>query len=254
MNPSTIRKVKSADRTIDLLETLAGAQIPMTAAEISAALDIPKSSLFHLLRTLAERGYVAVNGEGRYRIGPSVIRLAAHLTSETSLIPTMEKVLEALCSTLNETCSFSVQKDDAVEVMATRSGRHALTYTMQLGDLAPLYAVSSGKILLAHKDKAWLDEYLARVRFERFTPNTIQSHERLLREIERARADGLGFVEEEFTPGIVGLSAAISHHDEIIGAINLAIPAARFTETMASQARHQLRIAASRAQSMLDRL
>ncbi|WP_202945634.1 helix-turn-helix domain-containing protein [Pelagibacterium halotolerans] len=66
MKQGSIRKVKSADRTLDLLETLASAATGITATEISAALNIPKSSLFHLLGTLEDRGYVALHADGTH--------------------------------------------------------------------------------------------------------------------------------------------------------------------------------------------
>ncbi|AEQ50390.1 regulatory protein, IclR [Pelagibacterium halotolerans B2] len=153
---------------------------------------------------------------------------------------------------INESCSFNVEKGDEVEVVATRAGRNALTYTMQLGDLAPLYAVSAGKILLAQKDSTWLDAYLARVRFESFTPNTIQSQERLIREIERSRSDGFGFVDEEYTPGIVGLGVAIRQDGKTIGAINVALPSPRFNPQKASLIRQHLRQVAARCEADLN--
>lgn len=251
MRQSSIRKVKSADRTLDLLETLAGSLAPLSATEISAALGIPKSSLFHLLGTLEERGYVTPDNSGGYTLGPAVVRLARSGGSEISILAVLDRVLDGLRDALNESCSFNVQKGDEVEVVATRAGRNALTYTMQVGDLAPLYAVSSGKILLAQKDREWLDDYLNRVRFEGYTPNTIQSHERLMRDIERTRVEGFGFVDGEFTPGIVGLGAAVRQDGQIIGAINVAVPNPRFDAQKASLVRRQLRKAVSRAEALL---
>jgi DNA-binding IclR family transcriptional regulator len=251
MRQPSIRKVKSADRTLDLLETLAGSLSPLSATEISTALEIPKSSLFHLLGTLEERGYLNQDNHAGYTLGPAAARLASAAMSEPSVLTVLESVLDELRDAINESCSFNVEKGDEVEVVATRAGRNALTYTMQVGDLAPLYAVSSGKIFLANKTRDWFDAYLDRVRFERFTPNTIQSHERLLREIERTRTEGIGFVEEEFTPGIIGMGAVVRQHGQIVGAINVAVPSPRFSPQKASQVRQHLRQAVSRAESLL---
>ncbi|UYO01277.1 MAG: IclR family transcriptional regulator [Devosia sp.] len=252
MKQTSIRKVKSADRTLDLLETLARSANGMTASEISNALSIPKSSLFHLLGTLDERGYVSVDAEGRHRIGPAVSRLVAAGGPEVTLLSAVERALDGLRDAINESCSFNVEKGDEVEVVATRAGRNALTYTMQVGDLAPLYAVSAGKVLLAQKDRDWLDAYLARIRFESFTPNTIQSHERLMREIERSRAEGFGFVDEEYTPGIVGLGAAVRVAGRAIGAINVAMPSPRYNPQKASLIRQHLRKAVSLVESQVN--
>ncbi|ADZ70904.1 IclR family transcriptional regulator [Polymorphum gilvum] len=254
MKKTSVRKVKSADRTLDLLELLAHAPAAMSAAALSDALGIPKSSLFHLVGTLTERRYLTLVDGKAYRLGPMIAELARGVEPDRHLARLVEPVLEELCAAINESCAFNVQRGDDVEVVATRAGRQALTYTMQVGDLAPLYAVSGGKIMLAYKDQAWLDGYLKRVRFEKFTPNTIQSHERLLREIERARVEGFGFVEEEFTHGIVGIAAAVRQGDSVVGALNVAVPSPRFDSQKASQIRQQLRGAVSRAEALIARL
>ena len=68
----------------------------------------------------------------------------------------LDPILRQLVSELNETCGLNVQRGDDVEVVGTHSGQHALMFMMKRGDLAPLYAVSSGKILLAYQDDQWL--------------------------------------------------------------------------------------------------
>lgn len=251
MKMTSIRKVKSADRTLDLLETLAKAAEPMHAATLADALNIPKSSLFHLLGTLTDRGYTEQLSGGAYQIGPMIEDLARSRGTGAQVPQIIEPVLADLCTSINETCSFNVQTGDEVEVVATKAGRQALTYTMQPGDLAPLYAVSSGKILLAEQSDAWVGGYLDRVRFETFTPHTIRSPERLQRDIDRARSEGFGFVEEEFTPGIVGLAVAIRRNGTTVGALNVAIPSVRCDSQKLSQVRQQLRIAANRATALL---
>lgn len=246
-----MRKVKSADRTLDLLEALANAGCILKSSEIATTLDIPKSSLFHLLGTLEERGYVIQSEPGLYCLGPSVTRLAQGRDAMSRIKPIIERLLDELCDTVNESCSFYIERDDHVEVVVTRTGRQALTYTMQIGDRAPHYAVSAGKALLAQKDDAWLEAYIQRVRFERFTPKTIHSRARLLREIEQVRKEGMGFVNEEFTPGIIGFGAVLRQSGKTLGAINIALPSPRFTEAKASQVRHHLAVAVARAENQL---
>ncbi|MDX3969232.1 MAG: IclR family transcriptional regulator [Bradyrhizobium sp.] len=249
MKPHSLRRVKSADRVLCLFEALAGAGEPMKTTAISAVLDIPKSSLFHLLGTLEERGYVVQTSSGRYEIGPAIGRLASASTTSSSFLPVIEKALDDLCQAINETCGFYIEAGDHVEVIATRTGRQALSYTMQIGDRAPLYAVSAGKALLSQKDEVWLAAYLQRVHFEPFTPNTIRSHDQLRQEIDRTKSEGVGFVNEEFTPGIVGFGAVVRRRGSLIGAINVALPSSRFDPTRALQIRRQLAIAVAKAES-----
>ncbi|MDN3495837.1 helix-turn-helix domain-containing protein [Planococcus sp. APC 4015] len=68
--------VKSADRTLEVLECLAAGAASL--AELSARLQIPKSSLHSILRTLERRGWVEADGSrSHYRLGASARLFAA---------------------------------------------------------------------------------------------------------------------------------------------------------------------------------
>ncbi|WP_231710299.1 IclR family transcriptional regulator [Roseibium limicola] len=248
---ASLKKVKSAERTLDLLEVLADAPMPLNTSALAEALDIPKSSLFHLLGTLEDRGYIAPKKRG-YVLGPKLGELAATLNTRSDITSLFRPLLNELSATINETCSLNIRKDDTVEVVATVAGRHALSYTMQLGDVAPLYAVSAGKAILAKCLDHEIEAYLERLTFEKFTPQTIHSPERLWRDIERSRSEGFGYVEEEFTPGIVGLAIALPQlpGDPSQAALNIAIPSARFDAQKLTQIRQELRILASKASGL----
>lgn len=247
------RKVKSAERALDLLEVLSSSPIPLSATDLSVALGIPKSSLFHLTATLADRRYIHHDDGGGFSLGPRLGELVGSVDTNLHLARLVDPVLDDFARAINETTGFSVQRGDEVAVIATHISRHALTYTMNKDDLAPLYAVSAGKILLAQKPDDWIAAYLERITFQRFTPNTIQSRDRLLREIERARQDGFGVVDQEFTPGIVGIAAAVRSGSRTLGAINVAMPSARADPATMEAIRQKLLIAVRRAELVFSR-
>ena len=73
--------VKSAERTIKLIELIAGAPSPLTFTEIKEALKIPKSSLSYLLDDLEHYGYVCLlytSTRARNRNRPAGTLAAAH--------------------------------------------------------------------------------------------------------------------------------------------------------------------------------
>ena len=102
---------------------------------------------------------------------------------------------------------------------------------MRKGDLAPLYATSGGKALLAFMDKEQQEHYLQTVKFDAITPNTIRTVRELRRQVKVVRETGVAFVAEEFTPGIVGLAVPVlSGNSTALGALSVAVPAARFDD------------------------
>jgi hypothetical protein len=116
-----------------------------SASQLSAALEIPKSSLFHLIGTLIDRRYIEDAGGGRYCLGPRLREIVNATEPEQNLARLMEPILQEFTNAIKETAGFSVERGDEVEVIGTQIGSHSLTFTMSRGDLAPLYAVSAGK-------------------------------------------------------------------------------------------------------------
>ena len=142
---------------------------------------------------------------------------------------------------VSETCGFYVQVGDSVEVVASAISTQALSYTMKVGMSAPLYAVSAGKIVLSVLRPEQLGEYLDRAAFTPVTPHTVRSKSRLKKEIQSARAAGFAYSREEFTLGITAIATAVRSEATFYGAINLAVPTARFTPDRDAEFRAALR-------------
>ncbi|BCG04484.1 IclR family transcriptional regulator (plasmid) [Paraburkholderia sp. PGU19] len=244
----TANSVKSADRTLDLFELLAHWGREMSHAEIAQALNIPKSSLTKLLQSLSARGYIRYVSETKaYCLGDAVLKLARQTTQLRDLISCAEPFLSDITLQTRESCALNQLKGDQVEVVATVSSQQRLLSHLRLGDVAPLYAVSGGKVILAHLPDVMRNEYLRSVTFERFTPNTITTKESLVDQLNQIRESGVAFSIEEYTPGIVGIGVAIlSSTGFPIGSLNLAIPSVRYSEATGVRAQEVLRDAADR--------
>ncbi|MGR9145720.1 IclR family transcriptional regulator (plasmid) [Rhizobium leguminosarum] len=226
----TSSHVKSATRVLDLFEFLSRWDSEKTHTEIADELGIPKSSLTQLLKTLLQRGYLAYAPISKgYRLGPSIASLAGKVHGNSDLVNAAGPILTWLANETQETCAINLIKGDQSEVMASAIGPHRLNYTMRQGDVAPLYATSGGKALLAFLPTNMLDEYMNRVTFETITANTITSLEELRSELENVRRSGFAYVTEEFTPGIAGIAVPIlSPSGYPLAALNVATPISRF--------------------------
>src|SRR5690606_34667733 len=87
--------VPAAERTLDLLESLAVAPRGLTTAELLDEIDSSRSGLYALLNTLKARGYV-VTEDGRHRSGPAV----------WNLVPGRPQELETLIAAFREERDF----------------------------------------------------------------------------------------------------------------------------------------------------
>lgn len=246
MKSSSLGFVKSADRVLAVLELLARKAQALSHTEIAAALGIPKSSLTQLLRNLSARAYIAsAPGANTFALGPAVFALAQRGRRGRDLVALTQPHVEQITRETGESSSLNLLREGEIERACGADSPHALTFSMKIGARAPLYAVSSGKAIMAFLPPAERDRHLSKLAFARITPRTIGSSRRLLSELRRAAADGVAYSFEEFTPGIIGVAVPVLDQRRYpIGALNVAIPTVRYGEATRRRVIESLRIAA----------
>jgi len=239
-------QVKSATRTLDIIEYIVAHDRPLVAQDIAVALGIPVSSLSYLLGTLVDRGYLNRDGR-RYSAGPGLQRLQARPGGFT-LAERAAPLVRTLRVQLNETTSFFVRTGWEVEAIVTETSDQALRYAVPTGSRLPMHALASGKALLAALPDDELDRYFAESERTRFTPSTVTGEKALRREIEEIRKSGIALTDEEFSLGIRGIGRVVTVGGEAVGALSVAVPKARFDQT--TQARVTLLL--ERTTSLLE--
>jgi len=198
----------------------------VVAQEIAEALHIPVSSLSYLLTTLVDREYLARSGR-RYSSGPGLARLQFRL-SPLTLAEQVTPLVHVLRLKLNETASFFVQRGWEVEALVTESSDQALRYAVQTGTRTPMHALSAGKAILAALPEADFEAYLAETDRRAFTASTLVAAEDLRAEIKATRITGIARTWEEHSLGIQGIGRAVIQQGQILGALSVGIPTARY--------------------------
>lgn len=235
--------VKSAMRTLDVLEFVVAHADGVVAQDIAGALAIPLSSLSYLLATLAERGYLQRDGR-RYRPGPGLQRLRVG-PAEPTLAERVAPLVRALKRELNETASFMVRAEWEVEAVVTEASDQVLRYAIEPGMRRPLHALAAGKVILSQLDEADLARYFAQSPREALTEFTHTSEADLRADIAAIRRDGLCTSGEEATLGIRGIAVPALRQGQPIGAFSVALPAVRWSDDLAARISEALRRAAT---------
>jgi IclR family acetate operon transcriptional repressor len=122
--------MRSAERTLDVLEMLARQPAPLDAATIARICRIPRSSTYHLLTLLRQRGFVAIDGDHGWTLGVQLSQLGANGPSLGEAVAVLE--------------AFGREAGglDAAE-LARRTGIHAARVSRALDALAAEGLVSA---------------------------------------------------------------------------------------------------------------
>lgn len=244
--PAATNPVKSAMRTLDVIEYVVANRQGAVAQEIASALAIPVSSLSYLLGTLVERGYLTRAGR-RYLPGPGLERLRAPQAAMT-LEDRVAPLVRALRSELNETSSFMVRRGWEVESLVTAASDQALRYAVDPGTRRPLHALAAGKILLAWLPAAEQARFFAEAPRQQLTPATRTDEADLRKEFTQICIEGVSVAREEATLGICGVAVPVWSDGQLCGALSVAVPAVRFDPAMEARVRILLQRAASAIQ------
>ena len=240
---ATSNTVKSALRTLDIIEFVVAHPAGPIAQDIAAALDIPVSSLSYLLSTLAERGYIVRDGR-QYRPGQGLERFAANARTPT-LADHVAPLVKLLRSELDETASFMVRRNWEVEALVTEASGQALRYAIEAGQLRPLHSLAAGKAILSALSAKELARFFAEAPRPRFTAKTMVDEAPLRAALEQVRRDGLAEAHEEDTLGICGLAVPARQGGVPVGAFAVAIPEVRYDAALAARAKAALTRAAA---------
>ncbi len=223
--------VQSVDRAVSVLEILARDGI-VGVSEVAAEIGVHKSTAFRLLNALEGRGLVEQDGErGKYRLGFGVLRLASAVVGRLDLVRQGRAVLDDLAASVGETVNLAVLRSHyAVNVDEAR-GPAAIAAQNWTGQLTPLHATSSGKMLLAHENPARRRRLLDAAGLTRFTRRTVTSRRVLAAELDRALTDGYATTIEEYEDGLNAIAAAVRDHaGTVIASLSVSGPAYRLDE------------------------
>ncbi|GHA81749.1 IclR family transcriptional regulator [Streptomyces termitum] len=222
-------QVKSAVRTVELLEFFAGRPGMHALAAVQEAVGYPKSSLYMLLRTLVELGWVETDATGtRYGIGVRALLVGTSYIDGDEVVAASRTTLDRLSDDTAETIHLARLDGTSVVYLATRQSRHHLRPFSRVGRRLPAHATALGKALLATHDndrvRALLPAALPAV-----TEHTITDRERLIEELAAVRERGYAVDREESTLGLRCFAVAIPYRTPSRDALSCSVPVARLT-------------------------
>ncbi|AWW39654.1 IclR family transcriptional regulator [Streptomyces sp. AS58] len=222
-----VREVKSAARTVELLELLAArGDRPARLQELADELGVPRSSMYALLQTLAARGWVRSDVTGSlYGIGIRALLTGTGYLDSDPRVRTVRPYLDEASEALGETIHMGRLDGRDVAYLATRESHEYLRTISRVGRRLPAHVGALGKALLAERP----DDDLPDGPYEALTPHTRTTREALAADLARVRARGHSIDREEGVLGIVGFGFALRYDSPAQDAISCSVPVARLT-------------------------
>ncbi|WP_326688333.1 MULTISPECIES: IclR family transcriptional regulator [unclassified Streptomyces] len=249
-----VREVKSAGRTVDLLELLAArGDQPARLRELVEELGVPRSSMYALLQTLIDRGWVRTDATGSlYGIGIRALLTGTSYLDSDPRVRVARPYMDEASDALGETIHLARLDGGDVVYLATRESHEYLRPFSRVGRRLPAHVGALGKALLAERDDGELP--VAEGPLEQLTPHTHPDRASLVADLAQARVRGYAVDREEGVPGIAGFGFALRYDAPAMDAISCSVPSARLAEgreerivTVMREIREKIEAAAPRA-------
>lgn len=217
--------VKSAERTVRILETLAASPTRLTLSQLQQRMGYPRSSLHALVRTLRELKWVEADEAGTaFGVGPHALLSGTSYLDRDPALPFCQDVLEDLRAEVGYTIHYARRDEAHVLYLASREARDSVRVISRVGRRLPAHLTALGQALLAELTPEEVDKLLP-AELVAYTAHTITDRAALHAELERVRGRGWAFEREQGTEGVACVAAAVDYRIPATDAISCSMSA-----------------------------
>ena len=191
--------IRSVVRAFAVFDCFSEDSNSLTLHQISQKLELPKSTVFRLLNTLVEIGYIHHLDDQSYCMSLKVLRLGNLVPSTLGIRDVARPELRALSEFSGETVSLSLLDGNERLVLEVMEGRSRLRSIVRVGEVVKLHKGAVGSVFMAFQPNLKIEDVFS----EEPMPDNLD------REIEEIRAAGYACSVGDRLEGAAGIAAPV---------------------------------------------
>jgi DNA-binding IclR family transcriptional regulator len=237
--------VKQISNLFSLMDLFVRAGRPLSVREIVDEFSWPRSSVFNIVATLMELGYLYQPvPRGGYYPTSKWMDLARELGEAQPLPESVHRLLEQLMEQTGETVLLAAPEAVNAVVLDVAESRADIRYTAQIGQRIPIHVTAAGHAILAQYSAQERAALLGRIQFQRYARPAFMNAEAVEREVENAAKKGWHVNLGNYANDLAGVAVPFPFRDRRYSIV-LGAPVSR-VEHRAGALGKQLRQAVSR--------
>ena len=216
--------VQSLQRGLAVIRVFDAEHAELTLSQVAARAGLARAVARRLLMTLEYLGYVRRQGR-QFSLTPRILELGFSYLSCLPVATLAQPFMEQVAHEIDESCSLAVLDAHDIVYVQRVAVRKVMTITLGIGARLPAFCTSMGRMLLAGLADDDLESWLRVLRPQAWTRFTLTDKAQLRTAVERARAQGYTYVEQELQEGLC--SVAVPVRDErgnMVAALNAGMP------------------------------
>ncbi|GHC72617.1 IclR family transcriptional regulator [Limoniibacter endophyticus] len=241
--------VQSVAKAFKVLTVFDKGHASLTMSQIAQFTGMDISTAQRFTHTLTQLGYLRRDPISRqFELSIKTLDLAYHYTRSSRLVDRAMPALQHLSKETEEAVSLTILDGTEIVFVTRYLSRQMLATDVITGSRLPAYCTSPGRAILSRLPEEDVAHILANTEFKAHTPATPTTPDAVMALLDEARGKGFAAAFEEIYHGDASIGAPITGPDgNVIAAVSVAVPLARFNRDVVLETFPKLVIAAARA-------
>lgn len=224
--------VPGLERGLRILAGFSHKEPVLGAPEISRRLGIPRTTVFRLLQTLEQMGFVErANREASFQLGVGPLHLGHGYLKSLPVIRYGMPLLERLRDRVGQTVHLVI-RDETDIVYAARAEKSVSklgSFKVNVGTRLPAHATVHGQVLLGRFDFDDLMKLYGKPELPRVSSQNPSTVSELYERIVMTSRQGYGISESYFEAGVSAVSAPVRCKDgDIVAVVAITVGRSNF--------------------------
>lgn len=201
-------KNKTVVRSMDIVN-LFNDHAELSFQEIIDFSSIPKTSVYRMLMSLEEMGFLEKGIDSKYRLGLLFLKFGHLVSSRLDIRQVAYPIMENLHNDVKEAINLIIkQGDEAIYIEKIDRNQKVRLYTA-IGRRSPLYAGACSRVILSYLPEPEITAYMESIELEPFAMGTITDKKLLHDTIRQAKKDGYTLSNSELENHTSAIAAPI---------------------------------------------
>lgn len=214
--------VPALERGLRILALFDGVTPRLSLSDIAKRMDLSRSTVFRLIYTLEQSGFLSKVDERYYQLASGVLMLGFRYIAEQDIVGLARPILQRLRDATNASSHLGIREEREVIYLIREPSRNMLISNIGVGSRLPAHLTTVGRMLLAALPAEQVQQLYRSFKFQDGDISTVS---KLLEQLKADQKRGYVAAESAYGAGLVSVAAQVfDASGTVVAGINVSAP------------------------------
>ncbi|KGR82051.1 IclR family transcriptional regulator [Lysinibacillus odysseyi 34hs-1 = NBRC 100172] len=217
-----MNKNKTVVRSMDILNLFID-HTELSFHEIIKLSEIPKTSVYRMLQTLEEIGFIKKGADDNYRLDMLFLKFGHLVSNRLDVRKIAYPIMQGIHKDFKEAVILAIRDGKEAIYVEIINEKQKVRINTAIGHKSPLYVGACPRAIFSFLPEYEINVFLESVELESYAEGTITDMEKLFKRIKQERQQGFSISHSELENHISAVAAPIYNHlGEVVAAMGIA--------------------------------